>query len=118
PEEYIDTKAPLPQDLDTPDCMKMMDLPFSIHAFQHLRGIQERINLTAPVLSKEDPIFISLSRRLGRSIEEIGHRINAALLKNTSSWVLYNMASFYWRMKNEPYQVVECVIRALHFSPR
>ncbi|XP_072448766.1 tetratricopeptide repeat protein 17 isoform X1 [Chiloscyllium punctatum] len=118
PEEYIDTKAPLPQDLDTPDCTKMMDLPFSIHAFQHLRGIQERINLTAPVLSKEDPIFISLSRRLGRSIEEIGHRINAALLKNTSSWVLYNMASFYWRMKNEPYQVVECVIRALHFSPR
>ncbi|XP_041054062.1 tetratricopeptide repeat protein 17 isoform X2 [Carcharodon carcharias] len=118
PEEYIDAKAPLPPDLETPDCTKTMELPFSIHAFQHLRGIQERINLTAPVLSKEDPIFISLSRRLGRSIEEIGHRINAALLKNTSSWVLYNMASFYWRMKNEPYQVVECVIRALHFSPR
>ncbi|XP_078405690.1 tetratricopeptide repeat protein 17 isoform X3 [Cetorhinus maximus] len=118
PEEYIDAKAPLPPDLETPDCTKTMELPFSIHAFQHLRGIQERINLTAPVLSKEDPIFISLSRRLGRSIEEIGHRINAALMKNTSSWVLYNMASFYWRMKNEPYQVVECVIRALHFSPR
>ncbi|XP_038664203.1 tetratricopeptide repeat protein 17 isoform X1 [Scyliorhinus canicula] len=118
PEEYIDAKAPLPPDLETPECTKMMELPFSIHAFQHLRGIQERINLTAPVLSKEDPIFISLSRRLGRSIEEIGHRINAALLKNTSSWVLYNMASFYWRMKNEPYQVVECVVRALHFSPR
>ncbi|GCB74212.1 hypothetical protein scyTo_0003300 [Scyliorhinus torazame] len=118
PEEYIDAKASLPPDLETPECTKMMELPFSIHAFQHLRGIQERINLTAPVLSKEDPIFISLSRRLGRSIEEIGHRINAALLKNTSSWVLYNMASFYWRMKNEPYQVVECVVRALHFSPR
>ncbi|XP_078077183.1 tetratricopeptide repeat protein 17 isoform X1 [Mustelus asterias] len=118
PEDYIDAKAPLPPDLETPECTKMMELPFSIHAFQHLRGIQERINLTAPVLSKEDPIFISLSRRLGRSIEEIGHRINAALLKNTSSWVLYNMAAFYWRMKNEPYQVVECVIRALHFSPR
>ncbi|XP_051885401.1 tetratricopeptide repeat protein 17 isoform X2 [Pristis pectinata] len=118
PEEYIDAKTPSPPDLETPDCTKVMELPFSIHAFQHLRGIQERINLTAPVLSKEDPIFISLSRRLGRSIEEIGHRINAALLKNTSSWVLYNLASFYWRMKNEPYHVVECVIRALHFSPR
>ncbi|XP_069761940.1 tetratricopeptide repeat protein 17 isoform X3 [Narcine bancroftii] len=118
PEEYIDTKTPLPPDLEIPDCTKIMELPFSIHAFQHLRGIQERINLTAPVLSKDDPIFISLSRRLGRSIEEIGHRINAALQKNTSSWVLYNLASFYWRMKNEPYQVVECVIRALHFSPR
>ncbi|XP_072905767.1 tetratricopeptide repeat protein 17 isoform X1 [Hemitrygon akajei] len=118
PEEYVDAKTPSPPNLETPDCTKIMELPFSIHAFQHLRGIQERINLTAPVLSKEDPIFISLSRKLGRSIEEIGHRINAALLKNTSSWVLYNLASFYWRMKNEPYHVVECVIRALHFSPR
>ncbi|KAB0403883.1 hypothetical protein E2I00_005168, partial [Balaenoptera physalus] len=37
---------------------------------------------------------------------------------NSSSWVLYNMASFYWRIKNEPYQVVECAMRALHFSSR
>uniref|UniRef100_A0A4W3K2I5 Tetratricopeptide repeat domain 17 n=1 Tax=Callorhinchus milii TaxID=7868 RepID=A0A4W3K2I5_CALMI len=118
PEEYIDAKTPLPPDLEKPDCTKMMELPFSIHAFQHLRGVQERMNLTAPVLSKEDRIFLSLSRRLGRNLEEIGHRINGALLKNISSWVLYNMASFYWRMKNEPYQVVECAIRALHFSPR
>uniref|UniRef100_A0A8B9RSX9 Tetratricopeptide repeat protein 17 n=1 Tax=Accipiter nisus TaxID=211598 RepID=A0A8B9RSX9_9AVES len=40
------------------------------------------------------------------------------LLQNSSSWVLYNMASFYWRIKNEPYQVVECAMRALHFSSR
>ncbi|KAM9079652.1 tetratricopeptide repeat protein 17 isoform 6-T6 [Megaptera novaeangliae] len=39
-------------------------------------------------------------------------------LENSSSWVLYNMASFYWRIKNEPYQVVECAMRALHFSSR
>ncbi|NXN08972.1 TTC17 protein, partial [Indicator maculatus] len=39
-------------------------------------------------------------------------------LQNSSSWVLYNMASFYWRIKNEPYQVVECAMRALHFSSR
>ena len=28
------------------------------------------------------------------------------------------MASFYWRMKNEPQKAVDCVVRALHFSPR
>ncbi|CAI9540421.1 unnamed protein product, partial [Staurois parvus] len=28
------------------------------------------------------------------------------------------MASFYWRIKNEPYHVVECAMRALHFSSR
>ncbi|XP_066043978.1 tetratricopeptide repeat protein 17 [Chamaea fasciata] len=118
PEDYIDTKSPVPPDLQQPDCTKVLDLPYSIHAFQHLRGVQERVNLSAPLLPKEDPIFTYLSRRLGRSIEEIGHRIYDGLMKNTSSWVLYNMASFYWRIKNEPYQVVECAMRALHFSSR
>ncbi|XP_015266824.1 PREDICTED: tetratricopeptide repeat protein 17 isoform X2 [Gekko japonicus] len=118
PEDYIDTKFPLPPDLEQPECTNILDLPYSIHAFQHLRGIQERVNLSAPLLSKEDPIFTYLSRRLGRSIEEIGHRIYDGLMKNSSSWVLYNMASFYWRIRNEPYQVVECAMRALHFSSR
>ncbi|NXH21893.1 TTC17 protein, partial [Bucco capensis] len=118
PEDYIDTKSPVPPDLQQPDCTKVLDLPYSIHAFQHLRGVQERFNLSAPLLPKEDPIFTYLSRRLGRSIEEIGHRIYDGLMKNSSSWVLYNMASFYWRIKNEPYQVVECAMRALHFSSR
>uniref|UniRef100_A0A8C4Y6W2 Tetratricopeptide repeat domain 17 n=1 Tax=Gopherus evgoodei TaxID=1825980 RepID=A0A8C4Y6W2_9SAUR len=118
PEDYIDTKSPVPPDLEQPDCTKILDLPYSIHAFQHLRGVQERVNLSAPLLPKEDPISIYLSRRLGRSIEDIGHRIYEGLMKNSSSWVLYNMASFYWRIKNEPYQVVECAMRALHFSSR
>ncbi|KAJ6667171.1 hypothetical protein lerEdw1_017149 [Lerista edwardsae] len=118
PEDYVDTKSPLPPDLEQPDCTKILDLPYSIHAFQHLRGIQERVNLSAPLLPKEDPMFTYLSRRLGKSIEEIGHRIYEGLMKNSSSWVLYNMASFYWRIKNEPFQVVECAMRALHFSSR
>ncbi|KAK9409882.1 tetratricopeptide repeat protein 17 [Crotalus adamanteus] len=117
-EDYVDTKSPLPLDLEEPECTKILDLPYSIHAFQHLRGIQERVNLSAPLLPKEDPVLNYLSRRLGRSIEEIGHRIYEGLLKNSSSWVLYNMASFYWRIKNDPYQVVECAMRALHFSTR
>ncbi|XP_053115881.1 tetratricopeptide repeat protein 17 [Hemicordylus capensis] len=118
PEDCVDTRSPLPPDLEEPECTKILDLPYSIHAFQHLRGIQERVNLSAPLLPKEDPIFTYLSRRLGRSIEEIGHRIYEGLMKNSSSWVLYNMASFYWRIKNEPFQVVECAMRALHFSSR
>lgn len=44
--------------------------------------------------------------------------VGCAHFKNSSSWVLYNMASFYWRMKNEPQKAVDCVVRALHFSPR
>ncbi|XP_053305151.1 tetratricopeptide repeat protein 17 [Spea bombifrons] len=118
PEDYVDLHSPLPPDLIQPDCTNIIELPFSIHAFQHLRGIQERLNLSAPLLPKEDPIFNSLPRQLGRTVEDIGHRIQDGLLKNTTSWVLYNMASFYWRIKNEPYHVVECAMRALHFSTR
>uniref|UniRef100_A0A8L0DVC0 Tetratricopeptide repeat domain 17 n=1 Tax=Oncorhynchus mykiss TaxID=8022 RepID=A0A8L0DVC0_ONCMY len=118
PEDYVDFRSPLPLDLEKPDCARVFELPYSIHGFQHLRGVQEHVNLTSPLLSKEDPIFGSLSHKLGRSMDEVGHRIQQGLLRNSSSWVLYNLASFYWRIKNEPRRAVDCVIRALHFSPR
>ncbi|KAI1904026.1 hypothetical protein AGOR_G00001450 [Albula goreensis] len=118
PEDYIDSRSPLPPDLEEPDCSKILELPYSIHAFQHLRGVQERVNLTSPLLSNEDPIFSSLSHKLGRSVDEAGHRIHQGLLRNSSSWVLYDLASFYWRMKNKPKKAVDCAVRALHFSPR
>ncbi|XP_067105211.1 tetratricopeptide repeat protein 17 isoform X1 [Osmerus mordax] len=118
PEDFVDSRSPLPPDLEIPDCAKVFDLPYSIHAFQHLRGVQERVNLTSPLLSKEDPIFGSVSHKLGHSMDEVGHRIHQGLLRNSSSWVLYNLVSFYWRMKNEPKRAVDCVVRALHFSPR
>ncbi|XP_072321080.1 tetratricopeptide repeat protein 17 [Eucyclogobius newberryi] len=118
PEDYVDSRSALPPDLQTPDCTKAFELPYSIYAFQHLRGVQERANLTSPLLSKDDPIFHALSKRLGRGIDEVGHRIHLALQRNSSSWVLYNMASFFWRIKNEPQRAVDCVVRALHFSPR
>uniref|UniRef100_A0A671MCX1 Tetratricopeptide repeat protein 17 n=1 Tax=Sinocyclocheilus anshuiensis TaxID=1608454 RepID=A0A671MCX1_9TELE len=118
PEDFLDQMSPLPPDLEKPDCAKILDLPYSIHAFQHLRGVQEKVNLTSPLVSKDDPIFTSLSLKLGQSVDEVGHRIHEALLSNSSSWVLYNLASFYWRMKNEPRRAVDCVVRALHFSPR
>lgn len=41
PEDYIDTKSPVPPDLQQPDCTKVLDLPYSIHAFQHLRVSEE-----------------------------------------------------------------------------
>ncbi|KAK2919910.1 tetratricopeptide repeat protein 17 [Channa argus] len=118
PEDFLDSQSGLPPDLEKPDCAKVFELPYSIHAFQHLRGVQERANLTSPLLSKEDPIFSSLSLKLGRSVDEVGHRIHQGLLRNSSSWIMYNMASFYWRIKNDPQRAVDCVVRALHFSPR
>ncbi len=49
------------------------------------QGVQERANLTSPLLSKEDPIFSSLSHKLGRSVDEVGHRIHQGLLRVRST---------------------------------
>lgn len=109
PDDFLDQMSPLPTDLEKPDCTKILDLPYSIHAFQHLRvsvlssilthiflshvpslslslwflskGVQEKVNLTSPLLSKDDPIFASLPLKLGQSMDEVGHQIHQALLK-------------------------------------
>ncbi len=53
------------------------------------QGVQEKVNLTSPLLSKDDPIFTSLSLKLGQSVDEIGHRIHQALLKvSLFTWFL------------------------------
>lgn len=41
PEDYIDTESPVPPDPEQPDCTKILELPYSIHAFQHLRVSRE-----------------------------------------------------------------------------
>lgn len=53
----------------------------SFELFSSLQGVQERVNLSAPLLPKEDPIFTYLSKRLGRSIDDIGHLIHEGLQK-------------------------------------
>lgn len=37
PEDYVDSRSAMPPDLEKPDCAKVFELPYSIHAFQHLR---------------------------------------------------------------------------------
>ncbi len=62
------------------------------------QGVQEKVNLTSPLLLKDDPIFTSLSLKLGQSVDEIGHRIHQALLK--VSW-------FAWFLKFRVFTVME-----------
>ena len=38
--------------------------------------------------------------------------------KNTTSWVLLDLATLYWRARGNPYNGVECIRRALHYSPQ
>lgn len=59
------------------------------HWFCVFQGVQERANLTSPILSKEDPIFSSLSHKLGRNVDEVGHRIQQALLRVSQNLLFF-----------------------------
>ena len=51
-------------------------------------------------------------------INKLHITVKYVYFQNKTSWVLYNMAAFYWRIKGDPYHVIECARRALHFSPK
>ncbi|XP_041366225.1 tetratricopeptide repeat protein 17-like isoform X2 [Gigantopelta aegis] len=113
PEEHIDMNAPPTDPHVQPDCMLVTDLDFSMHTFEHLEGLKDRSNLSGtPELGLKNAI----THR--ENVDDYGYLVYEALQKNKTSWVLYNMAAFYWRIKGEPYQAIECVRRALHYSPR
>ncbi|CAD5117844.1 DgyrCDS6590 [Dimorphilus gyrociliatus] len=96
-----------------PDCISAYDLPFSMHSFDHLHGVRLRKNLTA---AAELGLINAVCP--DENVNDYGSRISDALKRNNTSWVLYNMAAFYWRIKGNAFNVVECLRRALHFSPR
>ncbi|XP_048779550.1 tetratricopeptide repeat protein 17-like isoform X2 [Ostrea edulis] len=113
PEDHIDMKSKLGSTLMAPNCEVIEDLSFSMDAFEHLEGMKDRLSLSGtPELGLKNAITYH------DSVDEYGHRVFEALKKNTTSWVLYNMAAFFWRIKGDPYMTIECLRRALHYSPR
>ncbi|XP_015776352.1 PREDICTED: tetratricopeptide repeat protein 17-like [Acropora digitifera] len=47
----------------------------------------------------------------------MGARIYSALKRNSTSWVLLNVASLYWRVQGDTAEAIKCLRQALHFSP-
>ncbi|KAK3103819.1 hypothetical protein FSP39_022148 [Pinctada imbricata] len=113
PEEHIDMEL-IPTSIPVePICEQFTDLDFSMHAFEHLEGMRDRATLAGtPEMGLKNAITYQ------DNVDEYGHRVYEAMRKNSTSWVLYNMAAFFWRIKGDPYRTIECVRRALHYSPR
>ncbi|KAK8402915.1 hypothetical protein O3P69_000887 [Scylla paramamosain] len=111
-EEHLGPPPGESEALLEPECVLTFELPFSMMAYEHLEGVRSRDNLTASIEEE-------LSAVGGEgNVSVWGHRVAVGLAKNATSWVLYSLATQYWRVKAEPYQAVECVRRALHFAPR
>ncbi|XP_071497745.1 tetratricopeptide repeat protein 17-like [Diadema antillarum] len=112
PMDYLKTKNGEVKKFRQPNCSRAYELPFSIFAYDHVKSIQERHNIS----SFPEPELMYLLPTIG-SLENGGHMIYKAMTKNKTSWVLFNLAAYYWRVKGHPEQVIECSRRALHFSP-
>lgn len=95
-----------------PNCTKFFNLPFSVHAYDHLLAVQKRKTLMRQPKTrfKNKLEFLKDPRNAAGALHD-------ALEKNSTSWVLYNLASFYWRLEGNTSAAVECIRRALHFSP-
>lgn len=52
------------------------------------------------------------------SLEQFGHWLAGTLRKNTSSWLHYNLAALFWRIKGNAPKALECCRRAVHYAPR
>ncbi|VVC91740.1 unnamed protein product, partial [Leptidea sinapis] len=52
------------------------------------------------------------------SVDQMGHWLTGVLKRNTSSWLHYNLASLYWRIKGNAPKAIECCRRAIHYAPR
>lgn len=50
--------------------------------------------------------------------DQFGHWLASMLRHNSSSWLHYNMASLYWRVRGNAPKAIECSRRALHYAPR
>ena len=42
---------------------------------------------------------------------------SSLFLQNDTSWVLLNLATLYWKSEGDPLHAIECIRRALHYSP-
>ncbi|XP_078670323.1 tetratricopeptide repeat protein 17-like isoform X4 [Branchiostoma floridae x Branchiostoma belcheri] len=113
-EDYINiSREDQPEKVLTPICSSVVDLPYSIHSLEHLEGIQNRKNLSG---LPEPGLRSALPKN--EDLAKLGHWIADGMEKNQSSWVLYNLAAFYWRIKGNANNMIECTRRALHYSPR
>ncbi|CAH0628672.1 unnamed protein product [Chrysodeixis includens] len=107
------------EDADVPDCKKLSSLTFSMCAFEHLESMKQRENLSAsPELTLPDHMSAKNTDINDMSVDQFGTWLAGVLRKNSSSWLHYNMASLYWRVRGNAPKAMECSRRAVHYAPR
>lgn len=95
-----------------PRCADHLDLDYSLGCFEHLQSMVGRGGLK---MDPEDPLKL---HELGIINENFANMLVTGLRSHATTWQYYALASYYWRLKGDAYQAVECTRRAIHLVPR
>ncbi|XP_021915404.1 tetratricopeptide repeat protein 17 isoform X2 [Zootermopsis nevadensis] len=96
-----------------PFCTHTFSLDFSMHAFEHLHAMVKRANLSAG-----PEVNLATSLLGDKDLALFGHQVALGLKKNSTSWLHYNLASIFWRIRGDSPNAVECARKSVHFAPR
>ncbi|XP_017779959.1 PREDICTED: tetratricopeptide repeat protein 17 isoform X2 [Nicrophorus vespilloides] len=91
-----------------PECHKFSELHYSPFSYDHLESIANRKKFPISTYHMFDESF---------PIKD-GRQIVYGLMKNSSSWVHYNLGLLYWWRKGNAFEAIECGRRALYYVPR
>lgn len=99
-----------------PNCSEIYQLDFSMHTYDHIDSVRDRAILE----SEPEPEIIDVLRTITgvEDLNDFGNAVNLALQENRTSWILYSLASYFWRGEGRPLEAIECIRRSLHFTPR
>ena len=92
----------------TPPSLSPWPLPFSIHS---------SFPSPFPLLTPTTFTTCAHSSHVSNSLPDIPDVSLFSQPQNGPNWILFNIASLYWRVIGDPASAVECLRRAVHFAP-
>lgn len=81
--------------------------------FTNIKKSESLVNKTNIAIKPEEALrktFLPV-----KSLDHFGNYLVSSLQKNSTSWVHYNLASFYWRIKGEGDKAIDCLKLAIQF---
>eukprot|EP00040_Diaphanoeca_grandis_P032576 m.197725 g.197725 ORF g.197725 m.197725 type:complete len:1273 (+) comp32666_c0_seq3:330-4148(+) len=119
-QDHVDLNVHIDEeDIEQPFCTTPQ--AFSMSLYLHLPSVSlEHIDLpdvAEPTLGNTAWLLATNARGEARSQRHMGTLITQSMASNQSSWVLYNLATMYWRIEGNAREAMKCVLGALQLSP-
>ncbi|XP_075261447.1 uncharacterized protein LOC142353123 isoform X3 [Convolutriloba macropyga] len=99
---------------EPPHCNKReLTNPDNLHQFRNLKGIKESLSFVL----RPEPSLRAIFRH--ENLDQVGHLINRFLQQevNDESWITYNLATIFWRIKGDSVEALNCISNAIDISP-